>query len=130
MMPRKPRAQRTKEDSTGQEGVEDLRRCADAYMLLAEEDAGSLEETRELYQKGVEAGERALGRETFEEDAGYFWGILEIRPYMRARQGLAFCLWELGERQEAIDHYKQMLDLNSDDNLSIRHELAVSWPKN
>jgi hypothetical protein len=39
-------------------------------------------------------------------------------------------LWELGERQEAIDHYKQMLDLNSDDNLSIRHELAVSWPKN
>ena len=104
--------------------------CADAYVLLAEEDAGSLEETRELYQKGVEAGERALGRETFEEDAGYFWGILETRPYMRARQGLAFCLWELGERQETIDHYKQMLDLNSDDNLSIRHELAVSWPKN
>jgi hypothetical protein len=66
--------------------------CADAYVLLAEEDAGNLEEARELYQKGVEAGERALGRETFEEDAGYFWGILETRPYMRARQGLAFCL--------------------------------------
>jgi hypothetical protein len=38
--------------------------CADACVLLAEEDTGSLEETRELYQKGVEAGERALGRET------------------------------------------------------------------
>jgi tetratricopeptide (TPR) repeat protein len=98
--------------------------CADAYVLLAEEDAGSLEEARELYQKGVEAGERALGRETFEEDAGHFWGILETRPYMRARQGLAFCLWELGERREAIDHYKQMLDLNPDDNQGIRHELA------
>jgi ST7 protein len=71
--------------------------CADAYVLLAEEDAGSLEEARRLYQKGVEAGERALGRETFEEVAGYFWGILESRPYLRARQGLAFCLWELGE---------------------------------
>jgi tetratricopeptide (TPR) repeat protein len=98
--------------------------CADAYVLLAEEEAGSLEEARDLYQKGVEAGERALGRETFEEDAGYFWGILETRPYMRARQGLAFCLWELGERREAIDHYKQMLDLNPDDNQGIRHELA------
>src|SRR5215211_407088 len=98
--------------------------CADAYVLLAEEDAGSLEEARELYQKGVEAGERALGRETFEEEAGYFWGILETRPYMRARQGLAFCLWELGEREEAIDHYQQMLDLNPDDNQGIRHELA------
>src|SRR5215203_2319581 len=98
--------------------------CADAYVLLAEEDAGSLEEARELYQKGVEAGERALGRETFEEEAGYFWGILETRPYMRARQGLAFCLWELGERREAIDHYQQMLDLNPDDNQGIRHVLA------
>lgn len=98
--------------------------CADAYVLLAEESAGSLEEARELYQQGVEAGERALGRETFEEDAGYFWSILETRPYMRARQGLAFCLWELGERQEAIEHYKQMLDLNPDDNQGIRHELS------
>jgi tetratricopeptide (TPR) repeat protein len=100
------------------------RDCADAYVLLAEEEAGSLEEARELYRKGVEAGERALGREAFEEEAGYFWGILETRPYMRARQGLAFCLWELGERQEAIDHYQQMLDLNPDDNQGIRHVLA------
>jgi tetratricopeptide (TPR) repeat protein len=98
--------------------------CADAYVLLAEEDAGSLEEARELYQKGVEAGERALGRETFEEEAGYFWGILETRPYMRARQGLAVCLWELGEREEAIEHYREMLYLNPGDNQGIRYELA------
>jgi tetratricopeptide (TPR) repeat protein len=98
--------------------------CADAYVLLAEEDAGSLEEARELYQKGVEAGERALGTETFEEDAGHFWGILETRPYMRARQGLAVCLWELGEREEAIEHYREMLDLNPGDNQGIRYELA------
>jgi tetratricopeptide (TPR) repeat protein len=98
--------------------------CADAYVLLAEEDAGSLEEARELYQKGVEAGERALGRETFEEEAGHFWGILETRPYMRARQGLAVCLWELGEREEAIEHYREMLYLNPGDNQGIRYELA------
>ena len=34
--------------------------CADAYVLLAEEAAGSLEEARDLYAKGVEAGELAL----------------------------------------------------------------------
>ena len=98
--------------------------CADAYVLLAEEDAGSLEEARKLYQKGVEAGERALGRETFEEEAGHFWGILETRPYMRARQGLAVCLWELEEREEAIEHYREMLYLNPGDNQGIRYELA------
>src|SRR5215203_1056358 len=98
--------------------------CADAYVLLAEEDAESLEEAKDLYQKGVEAGERALGRETFKEEAGHFWGILETRPYMRARQGLAACLWELGEHGEAIEHYQEMLELNPSDNQGIRYELA------
>ena len=35
--------------------------CPDAYNLLAEETARSLEETTDLYRKGMEAGERALG---------------------------------------------------------------------
>lgn len=87
--------------------------CADAYVLLAEEQAKDLGEVKELYEKGVEAGERAvkqtLGEDAFEEEAGYFWGILETRPYMRARQGLALCLWEIGERREAIEHYTKML---------------------
>src|SRR5436309_5198713 len=62
--------------------------CADAYLLLAEETASSLEEARELLEQGVAAGRRALGPEPFEEDVGYFWGILETRPYMRARAAL------------------------------------------
>src|SRR5215217_8161002 len=101
--------------------------CADAYVLLAEEDAGSLEEARELYQKGVEAGERALGRETFEEEAGHFWGILETRPYMRARQGLAVCLRELGEREEAIEDYREMLYLNPVLVRILLRQLSLSW---
>ena len=100
--------------------------CADAYVLLAEETARSLEEARDLYQKGVEAGERALGPETFEEDVGYFWGLLETRPYMRARLGLAQCLWALGERQAAIEHYRDMLRLNPSDNQGVRDLLATS----
>ncbi|MDQ3378276.1 MAG: hypothetical protein M3533_15485 [Actinomycetota bacterium] len=98
--------------------------CADAYVLLAEETAKDPEEAKELYEKGVQAGESALGEEVFEEDAGHFWGILETRPYMRARQGLALALWELGERSEAIAHYQQMLHLNPNDNQGIRYLLA------
>jgi hypothetical protein len=65
--------------------------CADAYVLLAEE-ARSIEEARDLYAKGVEAGELALGPRGFKEYAGHFWGFLETRPYMRARAGLASTL--------------------------------------
>jgi len=98
--------------------------CADAYVLLAEETAKNLDEAIELYEQGVEAGERALGPEAFEEGEGHFWGILETRPYMRARHGLAFCLWEAGEREKAIEHYTEMLRLNPGDNQGIRYLLA------
>jgi tetratricopeptide (TPR) repeat protein len=98
--------------------------CADAYSLLAEEKANSAAEARPYYEKAVEAGERALGAETFEEEAGHFWGILETRPYMRAREGLAECLWMLGEREEAIGHWDDMLRLNPNDNQGLRYPLV------
>jgi tetratricopeptide (TPR) repeat protein len=94
--------------------------CADAYSLLAEEAATSLPEALDLYRQGVEAGERALGKEAFEEDVGHFWGILDTRPYMRARAGLAGCLWAANKHEEAIEHYKEMLRLNPNDNQGIR----------
>ena len=98
--------------------------CADAYVLLAEETAKSLEEARQLYEQGVQAGERAVGQDTFEAEVGYFWGLLETRPYMRARAGLAQCLWLLGQQQDAIGHYQDMLRLNPGDNQGIRYLLA------
>ena len=97
--------------------------CADAYVIFAEEVPDTLEEKREMYLAGVEAGERALGDEAFTEDAGHFWGLLETRPYMRARAGLAACLWELGEREEALSRYRDMLRLNPMDNQGIRYIL-------
>ena len=98
--------------------------CADAYVLLAEETAKTPQEARKLYQQGVDAGERALGPETFEESVGHFWGIVETRPYMRAREGLAHALWHLGEHRAAIDHLQTMLRLNPGDNQGIRYVLA------
>ncbi len=119
-------------EATGWRRVELARRaleispdCADAYVLLAEEAARSLEEARDLYEQGVKAGERALGPRMFEEEVGSFWGLVETRPYMRARAGLAQSLWMLGERQQAIEHYTDMLRLNPGDNQGIRYLLAA-----
>src|SRR5690349_23073939 len=98
--------------------------CADAYVLLAEEAAQSIEEARDYYAKGVEAGELALGPRGFKEYAGHFWGFLETRPYMRARAGLAGTLVKLGDVAGALDHYRDMLKLNPNDNQGIRYVLA------
>ena len=59
--------------------------CADAYVLLAEEEADTAGRALDYYRQGVAAGERALGREYFREFAGEFWGLIETRPYMRAQ---------------------------------------------
>jgi len=109
-----------------QQALELSEDCADAYVLLAEETAQTLKDAKRMYELGVEAGERALGPEAFEKLAGDFWGVLETRPYMRARFGLADCLWLLGKRQEAIEHLTDMLRLNPGDNQGLRYVLS-NW---
>ena len=97
--------------------------CADAYVLLAQA-ASSLEGARELLERGVAAGERALGRRVFREEVGDFWLIFETRPYMRARAALAVTLWRLGRREEAVEHQRELLRLNPRDNQMLRYRHA------
>jgi tetratricopeptide (TPR) repeat protein len=97
--------------------------CADAYVLLAEH-AHSRKEALVLYEKAVAAGERALGPDVFQQGVGHFWGLLETRPYMRARLGLAHSLWTAGRREEAVQHLQDMLRLNPGDNQGVRYTLA------
>ncbi|HKQ56390.1 MAG TPA: hypothetical protein VJY35_00865 [Candidatus Eisenbacteria bacterium] len=93
--------------------------CAEAWVLLAEE-MPDLARRIELYRCGTEAAERVLGPGPFEDRIGHFWGVLETRPYMRARAGLAEGLWEAGEHQQAFEHWTDLLRLNPGDNQGIR----------
>ena len=95
-------------------------------MLLAQETTANAEEARELLEQSVAAGERALGPEPFAEDAGHFWGILETRPYMRARAALAVTLWAVGRREDAVQHHRDLLRLNPNDNQGLRY-LQAEW---
>lgn len=117
-------AQGARRVALAREALEISPDCADAYLLLAEETASSVEEARELLEQGVAAGERALGPEPFEEDFGHFWGILETRPYMRARAALAETLWALDRREEAVEHQRELLRLNPNDNQGLRYRQA------
>jgi len=107
-------------------GISEL--CADAWLLLAEDEAKGVIEKRAVLEKAVAAGDEAvrhvLGEDAFEEEEGNFWGILETRPYMRARAALADCLWEMGDCGEAVAHWRDMLRLCPNDNMGLRHVLA------
>jgi len=117
---RSPRRQQ----ALAHKAIEISRDCADAYVLLAEYATTRAQQLK-LYEEGVAAGERALGKDGFDEYAGHFWGFLPTRPYMRAREGLVNCLWEEGRREEAIDHCFEMLRLNPNDNQGVRYRLLA-----
>lgn len=98
--------------------------CADAYLLLAELDPSPVRKL-DLLEQAVNAGERAIGPEHFEDWRGHFWGMVETRPYMRALGGLAELSWMLGNRARAIALYTRMLELNPGDNQGIRYMLST-----
>lgn len=68
-----------------------------------------------------------MGEAFFAENVGHFWGMIETRPYMRARQGLADCLWAMGQKQDSIAHSEALLDLNPSDNQGIRDVLLSRY---
>jgi tetratricopeptide (TPR) repeat protein len=97
---------------------------ADAYVLLAEHQAKSLEEELVFYQKGVEEGAKDLGEKVFVELKGHFWRMVITRPYMRAKFGLANTYRKMGRLDEAITHFIELLELNPNDNQGVRHILV------
>jgi tetratricopeptide (TPR) repeat protein len=95
--------------------------CADAHVILGDA-APDTDAARAHFERGIEAGRRAIGQD-FEEFVGGFWGHLETRPYMRARTALARLLSDTGRAGEARAHYEEMLRLNPGDNQGLRYLL-------
>ena len=58
--------------------------CVDAQIMLADIESELVIDYIDAMKKAVESGRRDLGEAAFEDDKGYFWGLLETRPFMRA----------------------------------------------
>ena len=101
--------------------------CVDALVTLTNLDATSPKAAIAGLQKAVAAGERSLGASFFAENKGHFWGILETRPYMRARVDLANMLRAVGLERDAISHFEALLELNPNDNQGLRYVLLGSY---
>lgn len=84
-------------------------------------------EESDVLRRIVQLGEERLGKKTFEEYAGHFWGFFETRPYMRARAQLALALHESGRVEEAVTEWEGMLELNPGDNQGVRYRLLALY---
>ncbi len=99
----------------------------DALLGILHHSPVALADEIGLLRKIVTVAERRLGPKTFTESGGYFWGFIETRPYMRARQRLADALREAGQLEAAIIEWEQMLKLNPNDNQGIRYSILPAY---
>lgn len=95
--------------------------CADAWIVLGGA-TGDSDARLAHYDRAVAAGARTIG-EAFDTLAGEFWAHLETRPYMRARLALAQTLLERGDIAASLEHHRELLRLNPNDNQGVRYLL-------
>jgi tetratricopeptide (TPR) repeat protein len=100
---------------------------ADALLYMLDGAGLGAEEEIQALRNIVAAAEKGLGPKVFKQYAGGFWGFIETRPYMRARQRLALCLRAAGRLEEAIAEFVAMLKLNPHDNQGVRYSLLPWW---
>jgi len=94
--------------------------CIDALLIKAELNARSPMAYATRLRTIVREAEERFGADYMEENSGHFWGMVETRPYMRARQSLVLALEQSGQIEEAIAECEGMLELNPGDNQGIR----------
>lgn len=80
-------------------------------------------ETIEDYQRAIDLFRSTKGEEYFEENKGYFWGMLESRPFMMHLLEQAMLLWDAGQRDRAVSQLQYLLELNPNDNQGVRYVL-------
>lgn len=97
--------------------------CADAYLCYSEISDEPAAAKISYLETAMYAAFITLG-ENVHEFAGQYWGLIETRPYMRAKAALAVALWESGHFYPALDHCREILQLNPDDNQGVRYLLT------
>jgi tetratricopeptide (TPR) repeat protein len=100
--------------------------CVDALVIVAELTRSPTKRLF-LFEEAVKVGEKRLGEDFFAENEGHFWDILETRPYMRAKKGLADELIHARRPLDAMRHLEELLKLCPNDNMGNRFDLLGTY---
>jgi tetratricopeptide (TPR) repeat protein len=96
----------------------------DPECIAAFEGLGHLDEcvpiANAFFEKGISLGRERFGGAYLNKNKGHFWGLHETRPFMRCMSESARCLYEMGKKEAAITLYRELLELNPNDNQGVR----------
>lgn len=100
--------------------------CSDAYLLYLQYFNQYTQATAGILRFAVFMAEKGL-IDPLSSFKGVFWGDIDTRPYMRAKAELAKCLWIIGQYEDSINEYEELLTLNPNDNQGIRYLLSAYY---
>ncbi|MBX2895523.1 MAG: hypothetical protein KF763_08770 [Cyclobacteriaceae bacterium] len=98
--------------------------CVEAYELMGDMAEGPMLSLT-FYQTAVGLARKKLGTKFFKENIGHFWGLHQTRPFMRCLKNSAECLYILGQKEEALAIFFELLSLNPNDNQGIRDQAGL-----
>jgi tetratricopeptide (TPR) repeat protein len=93
--------------------------CAEAYILLAEDQAQNLEEAEKLYREAVAVGGQAMHLEVRTNPNALGWDDEILLAQLRAMKGLAHVLYARQNYGEAIDTCFKILLIDDSDELHV-----------
>ena len=100
----------------------------DARLLLIQCES-DIQSAKKQLEDAIKGETKRLEKEDYFDDdsIGRFWGILETRPYMRARAAYIEVLIEMGKIKKAVAECEDILRLNENDNMGMRYKLMALY---
>jgi len=90
------------------------------HLAIVLSERNQLERARDLWDQAVRIGRKAFPQDFKLGTDRLEWGWLENRPFLRCLHGLALARREVGEVEEALSLFQELLLLNPNDNQGVR----------
>ncbi|CUU46536.1 DUF6398 domain-containing protein [Clostridium beijerinckii] len=108
------------------EALEVYEDCADAYIILSKDSSLNNNQKTELLEKAVTAAKNLLRIDDLKNAPAELLRLKIARQLFGAKYSLAIHLWEIGEKEAAIDNALEILEYDEKDELVVR-SLVVNW---
>ena len=102
--------------------------CVDAKLLIIQSEEES-ETTKKQLEELIKGETKRLEKEGYfsKDNIGHFYGILQTRPYMRARAAYIELLVLMSKYKKAVAECEDLIRLSENDNMGIRYNLICLY---
>lgn len=100
--------------------------CSEAYIILSYDNSLGNKEKKELAKKAVEVSINIIGKDNIDKFIDKCLDFEVTNGYYSAKYRLGNLLWNIGEKEEAIENFKELIKLCPKDRLLVRN-ILLSW---